>query len=143
MLHGCLGSRGSSFDVYPTLDDGLAPALQMQVEVVDELFRHFDERNIAGQAAIIPPVRLQRWDAVGQAGVVDCHHDKIPALFEQAGHLAVEGSKSALVLADLLPIHPYVGPVVRRAHMKKHPRSRFALVRKILLIPHRTLVEKE
>src|SRR5271166_6411318 len=141
--HGCLGSKGGSFDMYPTLDRGLAPTLQMQVEVVDELFRHFNKRNVAGKAAIIPPVRLPSWDAVGQASVVHCDHDKIPALFEQASHLAVEGSKSALVLADLLPIHPYVGPVVRRAHMTKHPRSRFALIRKILSIPHRPLVEKE
>jgi hypothetical protein len=32
-------------------------ALQMLVEVVDELFRHFDERNITGETAIIP----SRW----------------------------------------------------------------------------------
>ena len=54
----CLGLRGHLLLRDRTLDQGLGPAPQMQVEVVDELLRHFDERNIASEAAIIPPVRL-------------------------------------------------------------------------------------
>ncbi len=80
----------------------------MQVEIINEVLRHFDERNISGDAAVVPPIRLQRRDTVSQAGVVDCNHHKIRTIFEDAGHLGIERSKSTFVFADLLPIHPDV-----------------------------------
>jgi hypothetical protein len=94
--------------MYPALNSGLAATLQMQVEVVNKFLRYFDERNIPGDAAIVPPIRLQRRYPVRQAGVVDRHHYKIHAVFEGACHLVVKWCKSALVLAGLLPVHPYL-----------------------------------
>ena len=39
---GHLGFGQTSFDVYPAFESALTPALEMQVEVIDELLRHFE-----------------------------------------------------------------------------------------------------
>ena len=78
----------------------------MQVEFVDKLFRYFDERNIACEAALVPPISLQCRDTVRQARIIDYHDHDIRALLEQTGYFTVKGRKSSLVLADHLLIHP-------------------------------------
>ena len=72
----------------------------MEVVVVDELLRDFDEGDVSGEAAVVPPVGLEGGYAVGEAGVVDGDDDEVLAVFEDTSDLAIEGSESALVLAD-------------------------------------------
>jgi hypothetical protein len=102
----------------------------MQVEIINELIRHFDERNISGNAAVVPPIRLQRRDAVGQADVVDRNHYKIRAIFEYAGHLRIERSKSTRER------EPETEQFVTRAqwqhHGKVHPFVKIGMNRKFI-----------
>ena len=77
-------------------------AAEVKVVVVDELRGDFDEGDVTGEAAVVPPVGLKGGDAVGDAGVVDGEDDEVFAVVEDAGDVAVEGGEAAFVLADFL-----------------------------------------
>ncbi len=113
------GACGCAFDVDVAFDEVVVGAAEVEVIVVDELLREFDEGDVAGEAAVVPPVGLQGGDAVGDAGVVDGEDDEVFAVLEDAGDLAVEGSEAAFVLADFFGVDPDEGAVVGGAEVEE------------------------
>jgi len=126
---------GRVVDVDIAFDGFVVGAAEVQVVVVDELCGDFDERDISGKAAVVPPVGLQGGDTVGDAGVVDGEDDEVFAVFEDAGDLAVEGSEAALVLADFFRINPDEDAVVGGAEVEERADLRLRGVLETLFIP--------
>ncbi len=53
------------------LDGGVIGSAEVKIIVVDKDVRYDDERDVAGEAAVVPPVGLLGGDAIGVARVVD------------------------------------------------------------------------
>src|ERR1039457_5600109 len=115
----------------------------MQIILIDERVWNFDEQNRTCQPAIVPPIGLQRGNAVFVARVIDGGHDKVAAGMNSGGHLAVEAGVTALMLANLLAVDPEPGVVVGRAYVEEDARMLFGLISKIVLVPNRPLIEEE
>ena len=110
---------GCAFDVDVAFDERVVGAAEVEVVVVDELGGDFDEGDVAGEAAVVPPVGLEGGDAVGDAGVVDGEDDEVLAVFEDAGDVAVKGGEAAFVLADFFGVDPDEGAVVGGADVEE------------------------
>ena len=119
MVTATCRSGRCAFDVNVAFDEGVVGAAEVEVIVVDDVGWEFDEGDVAGEAAVVPPVGLQGGDAVGDAGVVDGEDDEVFAVFEDAGDLAVEGSEAAFVLANLFGVDPDEAAVVGCAEVEK------------------------
>ncbi len=104
---------------------------------------NFDEGDVAGEAAVVPPVGLQGGDAVGDAGVVDGEDDEVFAVLEDAGDLAVEGSEAAFVLADFFGVDPDEGAVVGGAEVEEGAGVGLGGVLEVLLVPDGAFVVEE
>ena len=129
--------------MHVAFDEVVVGAAEVEVVVVDELRGDFDEGDVAGEAAVVPPVGLEGWDAVGDAGVVDGEDDEVFSVFEDAGDVAVEGSEAAFVLADFLGVDPDEGAVVGRADVEEGAGVWFSGVLEVLLVPDRAFVIEE
>src|ERR1035438_192704 len=125
----------------PPFNCGAFPALQMQIVLVDKSLGNLDQRYLARQAAIIPPIGFKRRDVVFVACVVDCGHNKILARMNGRCYIAVEACISALVFAGLLPIDPEVRAVVSGADVQIDMRMFLRLVSEVALIPDWSLIE--
>ena len=102
-----------------------------------------DEGDVAGEAAVVPPVGLEGGDAVGDAGVVDGDDNEVVAVFEDAGDVAVEGGEAALVLADFLGVDPDEGAVVGGADVEEGAGVGFGGVVEVLFVPDGAFVVEE
>jgi hypothetical protein len=109
-------------------------AAEVEVIVVDEFLGDIDERYIAGEAAVVPPVGLESGDAIGYAGIVDGENDEVLAFLEDARDLAIEGGEAALVLTDFFCIDPDEGAVVRGPKVKEGAGVRSGEMFKVALI---------
>ncbi len=112
-------SSWRSFDVDVAFDEIVIRAAEVKVVVVDELRWDFDEGDVASEASVVPPVGLERGDAVGDAGVVDGDDDEVFSVFKDAGDVAVEGCEAALVFADFFGVDPDEGAVVGGAEVEE------------------------
>lgn len=92
---------------------------QVYVVVVDEGNGDSDERDVAGEAAVVEPVDADGGDAVGEARRVDGDDDEVAAGMEDRGDFAVERGVAALVVADALLVDPDVRAVVCRADVQE------------------------
>jgi hypothetical protein len=126
-----------------TLDEVVIGTVEVKFVVVDEFLRDIDERYVAGETAVVPPVGLQGWDAVGYAGIVDRENDEVFAFLEDVSDLAVEGGEAALVFTDFFSINPDEGAVVGGAEVEKGAGVALGEVLKVALIPDGALVVEE
>ena len=115
----------------------------MEAVVVDELGGEFDEGDVAGEAAVVPPVGLEGGNAVGDASVVDGEDDEVFSVFEDAGEFTVEGGVAALVLADFFGVDPDEGAVVGCADVEEGSGVGFGGVFEVLLVPNGAFVIEE
>jgi len=121
----------------------LVGAAEVKIIVVDELLRNFDEGDVAGEAAVVPPVSLEGGNAVGDACVIDGEDDEVFAVFEDAGDLAIEGREAALVLADFFGVNPDEGAVVGGADVEEGAGVGLGGVFEAALIPDGAFVVEE
>src|ERR1700679_1117107 len=115
----------------------------MEIVVVDELLRDGDEGDIAGEAAVVPPVGLKSGDAVGDAGVVYGDDDEVFAGGDDAGDVAVEGSEATFMLADFFGVDPDEGAVVGGADVEEGAGVGLRGEVEVFLIPDDSLVVEE
>ena len=80
-------------------------AFQLQGVIIDVALRHIDEVNLASEAAVVPPIGLQRRHRVSAAGVIYGDDDEIASRLQRCGHIAVEWSEAALVVAHMHVVH--------------------------------------
>ena len=137
------GASGGAFDVDVAFDEGVVGAAEVQVVVVDELRGDLDEGDVAGEAAVVPPIGLEGGDAVGDAGVVDGEDDEVVAVLEDAGEFAVERGEAALVLADFLGVDPDESAVVGGADVEEGAGAGFGGVLEVALVPDGAFVIEE
>ena len=100
---------------------------EMDVVVVDEAAGHGDERDVAGEAAVVEPVIADGGDAVYEAGGIDGDDDEVGAGVEDGGDFAIEGGEAAFVVADALLVDPDVGAVVGCADVEEGACAGFGL----------------
>ena len=85
---------GRAFDVDVAFDQAVIGAAEVQVVIVYELLRNLDERDVAGEAAVVPPVgKAPRHDVESGAPrrVVDTHDQRVQgAGLERAGRVQRE-----------------------------------------------------
>ena len=118
-------------------------ALKVDVIVVDELCGKRDQRDIAGEAAVVEPVDADGGDAIDFAGGVHSDDDEVAARLEGGGDFAVEGSEAALVIADALLVYPDEGLIVCSADVEEGTRVCFGLEVEVTLVPDDSLEAKE
>jgi hypothetical protein len=107
----------------------------VEVIVVDELRGDFDERDVAGEAAVVPPIGLESRDAVGDASVIDGEDYEVFTVFDDAGDVAVERSEAAFVFADFFGVDPDEGAVVGSTEVEEGAGVGFGGVFEVTLIP--------
>ena len=105
--------------------------------------RDFDERDVAREPAVVPPIGLECWDAVGDAGVVDGENNEVFSVFEDAGDVAVEGSEAAFVLAGFFGVDPDEGAVVGGAEVEEGACVGLGGVLEVALVPDGAFVVEE
>ena len=127
----------------PPGNRGRIRSLQLQRVVVDKRFGRLDQRHIARQTTVIPPVGIQRGHAIPLPLIVDVDHHEIVAVVHQAGDLAVERSESALVFASFLPVHEHAEPHSWRRRREGTYGCWLALILEVLLVPDRAFVEEQ
>ena len=115
----------------------------MNIVVVDEGGGNSDERDIAGEAAVVEPVIANGGDAVDQAGGVDGDDDEVGAGVEDGGDFAVERREAAFVIADPFLIDPNMGAVVGCTDVEERAGARFGLRVEVSLIPDDALVVEQ
>jgi len=93
--------------------------IQMQVIVVDEPFRHINERHIPGESAVVKPIRIHARNAVSLPGIVYRNYRKVLPCMQEFGDFTVKWSEAAFMLAYLASVDPEDRFVVRRANMEK------------------------
>ena len=126
--------------MYPTFNHRVFRAAQMHIVLIDKCLRNLDQRHLARQPAIIPPIGLQRGHAVVVARIIHgCYH-KVTSRMNRRRNFAIEAGVPSLVLANLHAVHPEPRLIVGRAHMQKDPRMLFGLVSEILLVPDGPLI---
>ena len=91
--------------------------------VLDEGFGNADERHVARDAAVIPPVESHRRNGIGRARVVHLHGEEIIRRFQSAGHLDLERRETALVAPDLLAVEIDPATVAYGPEMEEQPPS--------------------
>src|SRR5271168_5101876 len=124
--------------------DGLAVgSAEVKVVIIDETVGNGDDGDVSGEAAVVPPIGLQRGDAVGDAGIVDGDDGEVTAGMEDAGDLAVEGREAAFVVADVLAVDEEVGAIVGGPDVEEGARAGFRSVVEVVLIPEHALVVVE
>ena len=131
-----------AFDVHAALNGG-AVAIQMQIVVVDVLCRNVDQGDVAREAAVVPPIRVEGRNAIGEARVIDGDHNEVLARMKAGRDVAVKIGKAAFVAAGLLPVDPGDGLVVGRPDVKKCLVARGWLVGEVALIPKQAFVVEE
>ena len=131
-----------ALNVHPTLDRRTR-AIEAQIVLVDKALRHVDQGNIARNASVVPPVCIERGDAVGQSRIVDRHHNEVRACVELLRSLAVEAGESSLVIANVFTVDPDHRPVVGRANVEKCPVVGLWVEFETALVPDQALVIEE
>ena len=130
-------------ELHPAGDHLRLALLQLHRVVADEGQRRLDNHDAARQPAVVPPVGIERRNALGQPFVVDLHHQRVLPLAHLAGDLEVEGRVAADVFADLAAVQPHDRLVVRRPEVEERAAVRAGLVVEQIAVPDRTLVVVE
>ena len=114
--------------------------IEVKVVVVNEALRHVDEGYIAGDAAVVEPIRRWRGNSVVLPRVIDRNHDEVLSGVQLLRGFAVEAGKAALVIADMLPVDPDQGLVVCRANMQERSVVGLGLKVEVSLVPDQAFV---
>src|SRR5690242_11528924 len=142
-LDGDLRAWSSTIHMNPSIEFRFGTASELQSVIIDECVGHFEERYIARDSAVIPPIGLEGRNSIRETRVIDRNDGKVSAIAQKIRDLAVKRREAALILASLLAVDPDVRAVIRRSHMEEDATRRCATVIKVLLVPNRALVEKE
>jgi hypothetical protein len=114
--------------------------VELDARLAHEHARRLDEAHAAGQAAVVPPVGVQRRQRVGAARVVDLDDDRVVARAHQPGHLERERREAALVLAEALAVQPHRRALRRRSELHERAAARLKGGVEAALIPDRPFV---
>ena len=105
--------------------------------------RRLDDRHVARQATVVPPIGVDRRYALDPARVVDLDHERVAACGEHAGHLELERREAADVATELAAVQIHVRLVVGRPEVHEHPPPGGRCVVELAAIPDRALVVVE
>ena len=130
-------------ELHPPSDHLRLALFQLHRVVADKGQRRLDDHDAARQPAVIPPVGIERRDALGQPLVVDLHHQRVLPLPHLVGDLEVEGRVAADVLADLAAVQSHDRLVVRGPEIEERASVGAGLVVEQIAVPDRTLVVVE
>src|ERR1700686_249187 len=95
------------------------PTRQLHGIILNESFRHFDQRNIARNSAVVPPVEFHRWNILGAPGIVDLDDQAVRAVTQKRSRLEIERRESAFMLAQLFAVQIDNGLVVDGSEVDK------------------------
>src|ERR1700753_2705659 len=115
----------------------------MKIVLVDEDVWNCNERDFARDAAVVPPIGFKRRDIVFMTSVINSGNDEVIASVYCFCHVAVEGRKSAFMLADFFAVNPPPGVVIGCADVQEDARMLLRLVSEVTLIPDGAFVEEE
>ena len=117
---------------------------QLQAVVLNVNGGHLYQFNIAGDAAVVPPVEDLRGHILCVTLVVNLHDDRVLALLQQLCDIEVERCEATNVMPGLLTVHPHPTVVVHRPEIEQTPDSCLLTPPlKTLLEPHRAFVEEQ
>jgi len=105
--------------MHPAIDFISRSSLQMKIEFIDVAVWNFDERDFAGQATIIPPVRLQCGHAIREPGAVHGDDGKVISISKGLRDFAIESCKASFVFADGVAIDPEIGAIICRSNVQE------------------------
>ena len=125
---------------YVTVTVCCLSAVQCQPVIIHKTGRHFYQRYIPRDAAIIPPVRFHGGHSLRLARVVHRDHRKVAAVLQRLCYITIELCKAALVLTDMLVIHKHGSLVIHRAEMQKHFVVAPGVIFEVPLIPQQAFV---
>ena len=125
--------------MHPAFDRRTA-RIELQIIVVDETLRHLHKRHIAGEPAIVIPIRIQSRNTVGLPGIVYRDNGEVLPRMQQFGDFAIEWSVAAFVFAYRLSVDRKNGFIVCRANMKENSAMLARLVVEVPLIPDHPFV---
>src|SRR5208337_3965569 len=129
--------------MHPAFDFISRSALEMKIEFINVAVWHFDKRDLAGQAAVVPPVRLQRGYAVREPGAVHGDDGEVISVSKGLRDFAIESGKTSFVFADRAAIDPEIGAIICCSNVQEDALTRSLVVLKILLVPERPFVEHQ
>src|SRR5690242_4828722 len=74
--------------MHPALDFRFGTALELESIIVDECFRHFNQRHVPRDAAVVPPIGLQCRHSIGEPSAVHGNDSEVTAVAQQTRYLA-------------------------------------------------------
>ena len=116
---------------------------KLQIVIFKIYHRHLDQRDITGDATIVPPVEDKRGHILGTTLVVDLHDDDVFALDEQVADIIIEWCETANVVTSPLTVDPDVAVVVDGTEVEQGAIVLCRLSLETFLEPDGTFVEKE
>jgi hypothetical protein len=124
-------------------DSEVTRSIEAYRVIPEERFRDFDESHTPGEPAIVPPVGVERGNALAHAFVVDLDDERIVALGEIGGQFDFERCKAPCVLGELTAIDEYASVVVGRPEAQE-PTFPYSVRRvEVPAVPERAFVPEE
>jgi hypothetical protein len=111
--------------------------------VTDEGPWNFDQQNAAGQAAVVPPVGVDRRNPLASAPVVHLDDQSVLSLPHLTGDFEVEGRETPFVSPERFAVEVDPRLVVGSAEVDEEPPLGVRLVVEGSPVPDASLVEEE
>jgi len=121
-FHRLLQRRAGELDI--TAHPVVGAWLQLEGIVADAGRGSFQQHDITGKSAVVPPVGVDGGHRLGGALVIDADHEGIAGRAQFAGDLKLEGSEAADVLAQLLAVQVDIRRIICAAEVEKLPGGR-------------------
>ena len=144
--HGRSSRSTENVDVAGKLGVGWLPGGavgEVYVVVVNEGCGNSDERNIAGEAAVVVPVVADRGDPVQETCSVNADDDEVGTGMEDSSEFAIEGREAAFVIANAGLVDPDMRTVVSCTDVQEGSGSGRGLGFEIALVENDALVIKK